>query len=63
MAKKRQINVSLPKELVDWFDETYPMHGSKTWFIEEALRKFRELHPDVTPEDLVKEGMKELNGF
>lgn len=30
-------------ELNQWFEEHYPMHGSKQWFIETSLRSLRRL--------------------
>lgn len=59
MANRRQINVEVSAELVDWFEEAYPMHGAKTWFIEACFRRFKEQH-EVTPEELVKDGIRAL---
>lgn len=55
-----QKNVHLPRDLVEWFDETYPMYGSWKWFFVTSLRRFKELH-EVTPDELVELGIKELH--
>jgi len=52
--------VSLDKEDVDWVKEHYPKKGTFTFIFGHALKSFRQLH-QVTPDELVHEGMKALN--
>lgn len=46
----RRSKVSLSD--AEWFDETYPMYGSWSWFVATALISFRAQHT-VTPEDMI----------
>jgi hypothetical protein len=45
---------------VNWVKEHYPKKGTFTFLFTHALKAFRQLH-QVTPDDLVKEGMKALD--
>lgn len=56
---KKQVNVRLPRELVESFEDYYPQVGAKTWFFEQAMRRFLELHVEA-PEDLISEAVTEV---
>jgi hypothetical protein len=43
---------------VEWVEEHYP-HGFWSWFVRNSVKKFRALH-EVTPAELVAEGVKAL---
>ena len=51
--------VKIPEDDADWFENTYPMYGAWTWFVQSCLAKFREAH-DTTPEELIELGLREL---
>lgn len=57
-----QWNLEVPIEDAERFLELYPMDGSRAWFIRRALRAFLSLH-DVSPDDLLSAGMKELRSL
>lgn len=38
--------IRVDRELNQWFEEHYPMHGSKQWFLNEALSSLRKLHKE-----------------
>lgn len=45
--------VAIPSEDAEWFDEMYPQYGAWSWFIREALKRFRELRGDDLTDDLI----------
>ena len=57
--QKRQINVKIEEELLDWFEDFYPQYGAKTWFFNEALREFKKRH-DVSPQDKTRRAVRQL---
>jgi len=51
--------VKIPEDDAEWFENTYPMYGSWTWFVQTCLAKFRDAH-ETTPEELVELGLREM---
>jgi hypothetical protein len=51
--------VKIPEDDYEWFQETYPMYGAWTWFIQTSLAKFRESHA-ASPDELVELGLRAL---
>lgn len=51
--------INLPVEDVEEFDRKHPQHGSFTWFVREALRRYNEIsHPD--PLELVNDVVADI---
>jgi len=59
-GEKTQVLVSLDAEDVQWVKDHYPKKGTFTFLFGHALKAFIALH-QVTPDELVKEGMRALN--
>lgn len=58
-TEMRKLHVEVPADDLEWLEEHYPENGVKSWFVREALRRFREQH-EITPDDLVGEAVSEL---
>lgn len=55
--------LKVPADDAAWFEETFPMYGAWTWFMQSALRNLRELHQkEQGPEPMMKESIRGI-GF
>lgn len=63
MSKKKTVAIRCEPSLVEWFEESFPIHGAKQWFIESCFREAKRLHDEgkfEPPIDLVTIVVREV---
>lgn len=54
--------IEIPDDDYEAFVNLHPGHGSFTWFVREALRKYLKLH-EVTPNELIELAVADINNI
>lgn len=60
---RRTISARVDDDLFQWFDEHFPAHGMKQWFLANCLKKLKQLHDEgkyESPVDILEITVKEV---
>ncbi len=64
MSDRKVVALRFNIELMDWFDETFPMRGYKQWFFESCLKQLHKLYQEgkaLPPVDLMEITVMEVS--